>query len=70
VLKELKNSFFDFKLWKNFPKILVQWVRSKENFSTKTLRKWNEDTRVSGMLTWWVTADGFYIAKFRKSHIR
>jgi hypothetical protein len=34
-----------------FPKILVQLVRSKENVSTNTLRKWKEDTRVGGMLT-------------------
>jgi hypothetical protein len=45
-------------------------VRSKENVSTKTLRKWKEDTRVGGMLTWWVTTAGCYIAKFREPHIR
>jgi hypothetical protein len=44
-------------------------VRSKENVSNKTLRKWKEDTRVGGMLTWWVRTAGRYIAKFRKPHI-
>jgi hypothetical protein len=48
---------------------LVQWVRSKENVSTKTLRKWKEDTRVGEMLTWRVTIAGCYIAKCRKPHI-
>jgi hypothetical protein len=45
-------------------------VSSKENVSTKTLRKWKEDARVGGMLTRWVTTGGPYIAKFRKPHIR
>jgi hypothetical protein len=45
-------------------------VRSKENVTTKTLRKWKEDTRVGGMLISWVTTDGRYIVKFRKPHIR
>jgi hypothetical protein len=31
------SSYLDF-----CPKILVQWVSSKEKFSTKTLRKWKE----------------------------
>jgi hypothetical protein len=53
-----------------FLKILMQWVRSKDNVSTKTLRKWKEDTRVTGMLTWWVATAGQYIAKFRKPHVR
>jgi hypothetical protein len=53
------NSNMDF-----FPKIMVQWVRSKENISTKTWRKWKEDTRVGGMLS------GRYIANFRKPHKR
>jgi hypothetical protein len=52
-----------------FLKILVQWVRSKENVSTKTLRKWKEDTRVGWMLTWCVTTAGRYIAKFRTPHM-
>jgi hypothetical protein len=33
-----------------FSKILVQQVSSTENVSTKTLSKWKDDTRVSGML--------------------
>jgi hypothetical protein len=45
-------------------------MRSKENVSTKTLRKWKKGTRVGGMLTLWVTTAGRYIAKFRKTHIR
>jgi hypothetical protein len=44
-------------------------VRSKENVSTKTLTKWKEDTRVGGMLTWWVTT-AEHITKSRKPHIR
>jgi hypothetical protein len=44
-------------------------VRNK-NISTKTLTKLKEDTRVGGMLTWWVTTAGNYIAKFWKPHIR
>jgi hypothetical protein len=49
-LMSLKIHFLNLHL-DFFPKILVQLVRSKENISTKTLRKWKEDTRVSGMLT-------------------
>jgi hypothetical protein len=45
-------------------------VRSKENVSIKTLRKLKADTRVGGMLNWWVTTAGRYIAKFRKPHVR
>jgi hypothetical protein len=51
------NSHMDFS-----PKIMAQWVRSKENISTKTWRKWKEDTRVGGMLS------GRYTANFRKPH--
>jgi hypothetical protein len=49
-LKSLKINFLNSPL-DFFPKILVQCVRSEENVSTKTLRKWKEDTRVGGMLT-------------------
>jgi hypothetical protein len=42
----------------------------KGNVSTKTLRKWKEDARVGGMLTWWVTNADRYTAKFRKPHVR
>jgi hypothetical protein len=69
VLNELKNHFLNTHL-NFFHKILVQLVRSKENVSTNTLRKWKEDTGVGGMLTWCVTAAGRYIAKFQKLHIR
>jgi hypothetical protein len=44
-------------------------VRSKVNVSTKTLRKWKEDTRVGGTLTGWVTTAGRCNAKFRKPQI-
>jgi hypothetical protein len=68
-LMSLKINFW-IRTWICFPKIVVHWVRSKENVSTKTLRKWKEDSRVSGMLTWWVTTAGSYNAKFREPHIR
>jgi hypothetical protein len=45
-------------------------VKSEENVSAKALRKWNEDTRVGGILTRWVTTAGRCIAKFRKPYIR
>jgi low temperature requirement protein LtrA len=68
-LMSLKINFLNLHL--DFsPKILAQLVRSKENVSTKTLRKWKEDTRVSRMLTSWVTTAGRYIMKFQKPHIR
>jgi hypothetical protein len=71
VLRCLMSLKFIFWIWTwiFFLKILVHWVRRKENVSTKTLRKWKEDTRVGGMLTWWVTAVGCFIAKFREPHI-
>jgi hypothetical protein len=69
-LMSLKIHFLNWYLDIFFSKTLVQWVRSKGNVSTMTLRKWKEDIRVGGLLTWWVTTAGRYIAKFRKPHIR
>jgi hypothetical protein len=45
-------------------------VRSRENVTTQTLRKWKEGTKVGGLLISWVTTAGLYLAKFRKPHIR
>jgi hypothetical protein len=45
-------------------------VRSKENVSTKTLRKWKKDSQADGMLTCWMNTAGCYIVKFQKPHIR
>jgi hypothetical protein len=52
-LMSLKINFLNLHL-DFFPKVLVQWVRSKGTVvSTKTLRDWKEDTSVGGMLAWW-----------------
>jgi hypothetical protein len=53
-----------------FPKNLGAVNEDKENISTKPLRKWKEDTRVSGMLKRWVRTAGRHITKFWKTHIR
>jgi hypothetical protein len=51
VINEINNSFIELAHGNFLTKILVQCVRSKENVSTKTLRKWKEDTTVGVMLT-------------------